>query len=82
MSRMTRRAFIRSTAYLAGGGMCALSTGSSLLMPVESWASHIAFQETSCGENHPQPDKTRRYPCPLSAVPGHQVSEMQKPVSR
>jgi menaquinone-dependent protoporphyrinogen oxidase len=55
MSRMTRRAFIRSTAYLAGGGMCALSTGSSLLMPVESWASNIAFQETSCGENHPQP---------------------------
>ena len=55
MSRMTRRAFIRSTAYLAGGGLCALATGSSLLMPVESWASNIAFQETSCGENHPQP---------------------------
>lgn len=55
MSRMTRRAFIRSTAYLAGGGMCVLSTGSSLVMPVESWASDIAFLETSCGENHPQP---------------------------
>ena len=55
MSRMTRRAFIRRTAHLAGGGMCALFTGSSLLMPVESWASTIAFQETSCGENHPQP---------------------------
>lgn len=55
MSRMTRRAFIRSTAYLAGGGMCALSTGSSLLIPVESWASNIAFLETSCGENQPQP---------------------------
>jgi len=55
MSRMTRRAFIRSTAYLAGGGMCALSTGSNLVVPVESWASDIAFMERSCGENHPQP---------------------------
>ena len=55
MSRMTRRAFIRSTAYLAGGGMCALFTGSSLLMPAQSWASTFAFLETSCGENHPQP---------------------------
>lgn len=34
--------------------MCGLSTGSSLLMPVQSWASDIAFLETSCGETHPQ----------------------------
>jgi menaquinone-dependent protoporphyrinogen oxidase len=52
---MTRRGFIKSTAYLAGGGMCALSTGSGLLMPVESRASSIAFPEKRCGENHPQP---------------------------
>jgi menaquinone-dependent protoporphyrinogen oxidase len=55
MSRMTRRAFIRSTAYLAGGGMCALSAGSGLLMPTESRASNISFLEASCGENHTRP---------------------------
>lgn len=55
MPRMTRREFTISTAYLAGGGLCALSAGLSLLMPAESWASNIAFLETSCGEKHPQP---------------------------
>jgi menaquinone-dependent protoporphyrinogen oxidase len=57
MSGMTRRAFIRSTAYVAGGGMCALSTGSSLLMPAESRASDVTFLETRCGDNHPQPQR-------------------------
>ena len=51
MSRMTRRAFMKSTAYLAGGAMGALSSGSGPLMPVETWASKIVFLETSCGEN-------------------------------
>ena len=55
MSRMTRRAFMKNTACLAGGAMGALSFGSGMLMPVESWASKIVFLETSCGENHTQP---------------------------
>jgi len=55
MPEITRREFMRRSAYLAGGGMCALSTGSGLLMPTESRAADIAFLETSCGENHPQP---------------------------
>lgn len=53
MPELTRRAFVRSTAYLMGGGM--LSAGSGLFIPGKSQASKIGFLETSCGETRPQP---------------------------
>ena len=55
MSTMTRRAFMRNTAYLAGGAICTVSSGSGLLMPIKSWASKVVFLETTCGENNVQP---------------------------
>ena len=55
MPKMTRRAFVRDAACLAGGALCTFSSGSGLFMPVESWASKLVFIESTCGENNRQP---------------------------